>query len=524
MSVKARRALLAIFVAIALFPQQLSPVSAISPSPTELEVRSWNSNSSRLTSTQSKTIQNWIVNAVKGDPEKIQCSGWLKAKATAQEKNLAKTRAASVCSKAKALIGGSNITIISTTRVSSNKSLANSVRLSITSLPKAFGRESAIPVSQCKISAPSQTNLLSSGFPMPKEKTLPHSGVIKAVFIGVDFSDYPGVTEVSSWAPGVTKSLHDYFYAMSYGKIDFQSTVLPKYIRMNQKVKDYRLSTKSVSPLEFNSEALNKAADSYDISGYDRAYIFVSPDTPAGLIDWHGEFTGISVPTSDGVFNSFTGPGLITAPYGNPLQWMAHETGHAFGLPDLYNNSVPSGLNQDGGVTRFGAWDVMSTPWTDYGIEMNGWFRFLLGWLPDSDVVCFDGSKVTNAGINIKSVSEYDSTRLILVKISETEVLAIERRSNSTYAKLDLRTLMTPGILVYYIDGKRSLWNAPLQVVPKVGGSVTDLVVRENGTFYTDPFAVSATLGENDKAYFGRITVSSLYQGSSSTSVGIEIK
>ncbi len=519
---KARRTILAFFAAISFLLQPINPVSSIAVSPTVLEVGSWASNSSRLSASQSRAIQNWLASQIKGDPIKVECVGWFGAKATAKVKNLAKSRAATACAAVKGLVGISGLTLISTNRVTSKKSLTNFVRLSLSTQPKAYGSDLVIPVDQCKISAPSKAFNLSTGFPRP-QGNLPYSGVVKALFVPLDFPDYPGVSEINGWAPGIAKSLHDYYAAMSYGKIDFQVTVLPKYVRMKMKVNEYGLATQAKSPMEFNAEAFNSAADNFDISGFDVAYTFVSPETPVGAITWGGAFSN-DITTKDGVITNYSGPGLVKAPYGRPLNWIAHETGHLFGFPDLYNRTIASAVVREGGASRFGHWDIMSSTWNEDTQEMIGWFRFLVGWLPDSDVVCFDGSKALSSAVYVNSISGSNGPRLVLIRLSDTEVLAVEKRSASTFAKLNISSSLMPGLLVYYIDGNRSLQKAPLEVVPKEGGTVWNLVVRENGTTYNDPLAVSATLGTNDNAFFRNITVSNLFDAASSTLVGVEIK
>jgi M6 family metalloprotease-like protein len=66
----------------------------------------------------------------------------------------------------------------------------------------------------------------------------------------------------------------------------------------------------------------------------------------------------------------------------NPIGVFTHETGHSFGLPDLYDTRNPPGNQGDGN------WDLMSTGnWGCNGSSpgtpcpMGGWSRSMLGWV-----------------------------------------------------------------------------------------------------------------------------------------------
>ena len=81
------------------------------------------------------------------------------------------------------------------------------------------------------------------------------------------------------------------------------------------------------------------------------------------------------------------------------------------------------------------------------GIMMNqwgaskspvGWESFLAGWFGETDVICLDASKLSGkATVNLTSIDVLGSgAKLVLLKLSESELVAVEYRSNGKYTNL----------------------------------------------------------------------------------------
>jgi M6 family metalloprotease-like protein len=62
---------------------------------------------------------------------------------------------------------------------------------------------------------------------------------------------------------------------------------------------------------------------------------------------------------------------------GADFNYLAHETGHILGLPDLYVNRAPETMHR---------WDIMATPTPNRGLF--AWHRWKLGWLDPEQIVC----------------------------------------------------------------------------------------------------------------------------------------
>lgn len=129
----------------------------------------------------------------------------------------------------------------------------------------------------------------------------------------------------------------------------------------------------------------------------------------------------------------------------------AHEFGHAFGLPDLYDTVRTNGVSQG-----IGTWCLMASgSWggdnnsPDLPTQMSAWAKVFLGWLQPQ--------LITTAGtINLAPVQS-GRTAALKIPISNTMYYLLEYRAASGFdAKLP-----APGLLVWRIND--TVVNAGLQ-------------------------------------------------------------
>jgi hypothetical protein len=154
---------------------------------------------------------------------------------------------------------------------------------------------------------------------------------------------------------------------------------------------------------------------------------------------------------------------------------MAHETGHLFGLHDLYVSP---------GDAVYGTWDLMSNSWSVGAIELNAWNRYLMGWLTDSQINCLNAADLNSTGVNqlIDPIARVnDLTKAVVVRLSSSKILVIESRRNEG---LDVLTPSQEGSLVYTVD----------MSIPSIKGGWK--VQRRPGS--TDPEFVDAALRVGD--------------------------
>ena len=232
--------------------------------------------------------------------------------------------------------------------------------------------------------------------PPPAWEGMPTTGNVKILALLIEFSDYPSSNSVSSinsklFGSGSGgypyESLHNYYDRSSYNQLNIVGNTLGWYTTPYPR--------NDVSPTKTGRENLIKEALSYydsighDFAQYDNdgdgvidylVVIWTGPHTGWATF-WWGYMTHFSDPsfTIDGKtldvyswqWEARTWPGTFSP------QVVIHETGHALGLPDLYDYDESVGPN--GGV---GGLDMMDANRGDH----NCFSKFVLGWLTPTTI------------------------------------------------------------------------------------------------------------------------------------------
>jgi hypothetical protein len=192
-----------------------------------------------------------------------------------------------------------------------------------------------------------------------------------------------------------------------------------------------------------------------------------------------------------------TNNGIIGADW----KWMAHETGHAFGLYDEDLNHASNTL---------GNWSVMASSWTNSAIEHNGWDRYLQGWLTDAQVSCLPKATLTATGTTVKIsplVRQNAATKAIMVPLSTSKMLVMESRKNEGY---DVIKASNEGVLVYTVDMK----------LGQLGGGYN--TQRRTGS--TNAYFEDAALHAGDSIVVDGVTVSVVATSSNGDTVKVSVK
>ena len=338
--------------------------------------------------------------------------------------------------------------------------------------PYAVASNSQLPFSDCKITS-SKPGWNTVGFPIQqifdggRLERLPFSGSIKAIIIPVDFSNYQGkAEEILSYSKNFTHETNEYFKTVSYGKVGFKFTVLPEYIRMSKKAEDYEIGTWGRGNYEvYYKEALSNASSKFDLNGYDVAYVIAAPQTARASINPGPAF---NLPVQIG--NTQIPKGSATGgmdPGVTPWRWMVHETGHLFGLVDLYNvEGARTGLSDSDTHQPFGWWDIMSMNWQTFALELNAWFRIQTTWLAEEDVYCFDSLGNKSIELDIKSLSSKTGKRALVIRVGQEKVIVAEFRTVTKYDPLD-NLASNSGVLIYEVNGAIPAAAAPINILRK---------------------------------------------------------
>lgn len=241
----------------------------------------------------------------------------------------------------------------------------------------------------------------------------------------------------------------------SYGEMSLSVDVRHRWIPMERPSTSPSYDQSKWAPHKtYVAEVVRKADKDIDFSKYDIVYIVGSrnkgtPKSPTWLAR-----------PGDGI-RAGSGEVRHAVTFGNDCrnrnwgwQTLAHETGHVFGLPDLYNHKVDTPRYKDF-QRHVGCWDVMGNQQT--GSEYLAWHKYKLGWLSDQNVLI--ARKTSGTGL-VTPINEKGGIKAIVVPFSDVEAYVVEVRSRDGGTKAE------PGVLCYRVSLTIRDGHGPIQVIP----------------------------------------------------------
>ena len=337
-----------------------------------------------------------------------------------------------------------------------------------------------IPTTECQVADRTNNPEMQVGFPKAAGR-LPSFGIINALIIPVDFADVVGQRAPDQEFLPMTDGMNDFYYKMSGNKVKFNYEVLKDWVRMPVSSSYHKLGTWGKGDAHsYWKMAIETADPLVDYSKFDVVYVLSPREIPWASIAYGpaGPLGASGISSDDGPVTNITLSGADawnSLAKGSAWRWISHETGHLFGLHDLYVSP---------GSPVYGTWDLMSNNWSTGAIELNSWNRYLLGWLTDSQINCKNVSAIDSVGFTqlidpIERIN--DLTKAVVIKLSETMILVLESRRSEG---LDVLTSSQEGTLVYTVD----------MTIPTIQGGWK--VQRRPGS--TDPEFVDAALRLGD--------------------------
>ncbi|MBF8188045.1 M6 family metalloprotease domain-containing protein [Nonomuraea sp. K274] len=288
-------------------------------------------------------------------------------------------------------------------------------------------------------------------------------GTIRAVMLFVDF---PNARAENNAAPyDTTAAYHDFlapsadwFRRSSSGRLDLRISAVPKWFRMPLADSEYGIARDM--PLRTQTRYIRQAVEladaDVDFSDYDLVYVVPSrnaaniPLSPAYVNGGDDRIAADGTWVDQGVT------------FGRDMwNWgfkiLVHETGHTFGLPDLYVEPGDTHAAVRG-------WDLMGNIGGRQP-EFLAWHKLKLDWLRDGQIDC-----VTEAGTTrhrIGPVERAGGGKAVVVRTGETTAYVIESRrpiGHDTEA-------CSSGVLVYAIDSRLRSGQAPVRIIDASPGS-----------------------------------------------------
>lgn len=337
----------------------------------------------------------------------------------------------------------------------------------------------AVPASDCAL--PGRTGWTDEGHDTDRVQFQPATGTRRVLTLFVDFPDARATDSTDAYAAQLAPAA-DWMRTASYGRSGLAITSLHRWIRMPADSDSYGFERGLTFETheKYVRDAI-AAADPYaDFSRYDMVYTV--PTRAASAISFSPAY--LHDPASSGV--TADGTRLKWAvTFGQDLwRWghkvVAHETGHTFGLPDLYSFT---------GATHqyVGGWDVMGDI-AGHAPQYLGWHSWKLGWTRDAQVACL--AAPGRRTVRLTPVERPGGTKIAVLRISETTAYVAESRR----AEGNDRHACSAGVLIYKVDSATPTGEGPVRVMngnrsatPRTGCTGLDLAAYTPGQTFTDP-------------------------------------
>ena len=325
-----------------------------------------------------------------------------------------------------------------------------------------------IPKNDCQLRSQDGNKSLNIGFPRQNDR-LKTSGEIRALILPLDFPDVVGMGDPIDDYYEMAKGTYEFFYRQSNGEVNIKFEIYPKFIRMPFISSKYQLGTWNAGDPGGYWQALISTADEFvDYSRFDVVYALSPKNIPWTSIAY-GPANPWTIQTNDGPLKNGTHSGADAYQQfpGAGWKWMAHETGHLFGLHDLYTERSVK--------PTFGSWDLMSLNWSTSAIELSAWNRFILGWLRENQFKC-ETIETLGAGVQARTliplVEDKPGLRAQLIRLSPSTILVMEYRRTGG---LDQIPVNQDGLLVYTVDTKIPTMKGGWKVQRRSGSTSLDL-------------------------------------------------
>jgi len=318
--------------------------------------------------------------------------------------------------------------------------------------PKASMVQPSTAISNCKLLRVVEGSI-ALGFPKV-EGLAPSTGKVNMTVLFVDFDDVPATQSTDSVFSIINPIAPNFFEEISYGRMELNLNPHLEWLRLSKTSDHYATAIYHGQPhLDFIQEAVDLADAKVDFSQTHIVLVMTNPEAEkikqgptfkSRDPDYHIKADGASIPTG------------ITSGYDLNYWggiWLAHETGHTFGLPDLYHFGSDS-LNR-----YVGTYGLMGT----CAAHSPGYFafeRWVLSWIDDPQIFCHESGEVV---VEIEPLEKTGGTKAIVVPIDSTRALVVESRR-----KIGFDKNTREGALVYLVNTELPRGSGPIQVKPGV--------------------------------------------------------
>lgn len=323
-------------------------------------------------------------------------------------------------------------------------------------------------IANCKLLEQSQQRQkyghLSSGFPL-LQQNLKNEGNFLVAVLPIDFDDVPGDENFLQRIDEQMKLTTDWYHQVSAGRVQISWKVHDSWIRVPGSSIDFALDRSRSDDDRLALTALRASDPYFDFTGVSSVN-FLLPAGQTFMAEGvqgfkHSQFGYAGHRTDEGPIYNYTLAGkYFDAPYRTLWSYWAHEMGHMFGMPDLYNVGSQwwNGEKFPYENYPFSGFDMMSSQ-DGPSRTLSSWIRFVFGWLDDDQVYCQSASEISSLQVTLVPLDgEGDGYRSIVLPTSSSSAIVIDSRRPDTKfdcpgtGEISSTWRGRTGVLVYTID------------------------------------------------------------------------
>jgi M6 family metalloprotease-like protein len=277
-------------------------------------------------------------------------------------------------------------------------------------------------------------------------------GTLKALMLFVDFPDAPAQGSTTAARDLFLPEAQNWFQTASYGKFTLSVTTDPRWFRMPHASTSYPYDRglSAEDHERYIGDAVGAADSQVNFAGYDLYYFVANREATAISFSPAFVFGPGSTIHADGATIGFGATfGLDAWDWG--FKVLNHETGHDFGLPDLY-------AFQGSDDHRYvGGWDLMGLI-SGHSPDYLAWEKGQFGWLTAAQIGCFNLPAETD--VDLSPVETPGGVKAVMLRTADQRVTVAEYRTDRGVDDSACST----GVLVYTIDNAVASGNGPILV------------------------------------------------------------
>ena len=354
---------------------------------------------------------------------------------------------------------------------------------------------------------------LAAGFPRMVQ-LMQNKGEIKWAVVPIDFADLPGEKNFKSRVEEQTNLATDWLSESSFNQVSLKWYIHDSWITLPGSYKQFTLDARQWTNTVQNEliakfwESAIRESDKFIDYRNIQGVHFILPNGQNFLQEaakgyaWDGVVSGYT--TNEGSkIDFFTIPGVHYDDFAGGKRYWSYwvkEYTRGLGAPSI-------GARYGDGAYNFTPYDIQAV--TEGSRYLSGWNRFLLDWLPESQIFCQTFEAIKSFEIDLEPLNSFKNAyKMILIKITETKMLIIESRRDDKFSCDAIpNSAKRDGILVYTYDATLGALDQYLNVVSPSGR------VGDQNRFCMILPAGNALLYSGDSVTFQGITVESIYSG-----------